>query len=181
MQPEEQLILVDEQDREQGYLPKLEVHQKGLLHRAFSILVFNAQGEFLIHQRAHEKYHSPGLWTNTCCSHPHKGEATEAAAHRRLQEEMGFDCDLAFVYKFIYKTELDHGLTEHELDHVFIGEYNGDFSPNPDEVSAFRWIGLPELRSDITDHPENYTFWFRKIVSEHLGSFRFPMSTAKKS
>lgn len=174
MQPEEQLILVDEEDKEVGYLPKLEVHQKGLLHRAFSILVFNKQGEFLIHQRAHEKYHSPGLWTNTCCSHPNKGETTEAAAHRRLQEEMGFDCALNFAYKFVYKTELEHGLIEHELDHVFIGEYNGSFNPNPEEVSNSRWVSLPELRNDIRLHPENYTFWFKKIVTEHLRSFDFP-------
>ncbi|MCE3295801.1 MAG: isopentenyl-diphosphate Delta-isomerase [Crocinitomicaceae bacterium] len=175
MQAEEQLILVDEQDKEVGFLPKLEVHQKGLLHRAFSILIFNSRGEFLIHQRAHGKYHSPGLWTNTCCSHPNKGESTEAAAHRRLQEEMGFDCKLVFVYKFIYKTELENNLTEHELDHVFIGEFNGEFKPNPEEVFASRWISLNELREDIRLHPENYTFWFKKIVSEHLGSFRFPM------
>ena len=173
------MILVDEQDRELGFLPKLEVHQKGLLHRAFSILVFNRKGEFLIHRRAQEKYHSPGLWTNTCCSHPNKGETIEAAAHRRLQQEMGFDCPLTFAYKFIYKTELEHGLTEHELDYVFLGEYEGDFTPNPEEVSAFRWLPLEDLRDEIRKNPEKFTFWFKKIITEHLRSFQFPTSNRK--
>ena len=164
---------MDEQDRELGYLPKLEVHRKGLLHRAFSILIFNEKGEFLIHRRASGKYHSAGLWTNTCCSHPRKGESTEEAVHRRLQQEMGFDCPLHFVYKFIYRAEIGD-LTEHELDHVFIGEFNGEFTPNPEEVDDYRWISLNELRRELADTPEKYTYWFRKIIQEHLRDFRFP-------
>lgn len=173
MVEEDLLILVDEQDNEIGYMPKLEVHQKALLHRAFSILVFNADGQLLIHKRAEDKYHSSALWTNTCCSHPRKGETTDEAVHRRLQEEMGFDCELKFAYKFIYKTDFENNLTEHEFDHVYIGEFNGDFTPNPEEVSDFKWVHLSELRNEIVQFPDKYTFWFKKIVSEHLKSFHF--------
>lgn len=174
MDTQEELILVNEQDEELGFMPKMEVHQKGLLHRAFSILVMNANKEFLIHKRADDKYHSAGLWTNTCCSHPRRGESVESAAHRRLQEEMGFDCNLQFAYKFIYQTPLDNGLVEHELDHVFLGQFDGEVKPNPDEVSDYRWLRLGELRNEIYETPEKFTFWFKKIVSEHLKSFQFP-------
>lgn len=173
MLAEEMLILVDEKDNEIGFAPKLETHQKGLLHRAFSILVFNSKKELLIHQRADGKYHSSLLWTNTCCSHPRQGELTEDAAHRRLQEEMGFDCELKFAYKFTYKTALENDLWEHELDHVFIGEYSGEVKPNPDEVLAYKWVKLSDLRNSITHNPSKYTFWFHKIVLEHLKSFHF--------
>lgn len=173
MQVEDELILVDEKDNEIGFLPKLEVHRKGLLHRAFSVLIFNSQREMLIHQRAADKYHSANLWTNACCSHPRKGEKTEDAAHRRLNEEMGFDCELKFAYTFIYKTVLENKLFEHELDHVYIGEYNGVPSPNPEEASGYKWVRLSELRNDILAHPEKYTYWFRLIVNEHLKSFHF--------
>jgi isopentenyl-diphosphate Delta-isomerase len=170
---EEEIILVDENDMELGFMPKLEAHQKGLLHRAFSILVFNEKGELLIHKRADNKYHSSGLWTNTCCSHPRKGEAVEDAIHRRLQEEMGFDCNLQFAYKFIYKTDLENDLIEYEYDHVFIGEYNYAIHPDPAEVSDYKWISLSNLRNDILKNPQNYTFWFQLIVNEHLKSFHF--------
>lgn len=170
---EEEIILVDENDNEIGFLPKLEAHQKGLLHRAFSILIFNQKGELLIHKRADNKYHSAGLWTNTCCSHPRKGESVDFATHRRLQEEMGFDCELKFAYKFIYKTELENELTEYEFDHVFIGEYNSEVNPNPDEVSDFKWISLSNLRNDLLKNPKKYTYWFKLIVNEHLKSFHF--------
>jgi isopentenyl-diphosphate delta-isomerase len=170
---EEEIILVDENDMELGFMPKLEAHQKGLLHRAFSILVFNEKGELLIHKRADNKYHSSGLWTNTCCSHPRKGEAVEDAIHRRLQEEMGFDCNLQFAYKFIYKTDLENELIEHEYDHVFIGEYNSEISPNPEEVSDYKWMSLARLRNDLLLNPTNYTYWFKLIVNEHLKSFHF--------
>jgi isopentenyl-diphosphate delta-isomerase len=170
---EEEIILVDENDNELGFMPKLETHQKGLLHRAFSILIFNKKGELLIHKRAENKYHSSNLWTNTCCSHPRKGETTNEAVHRRLQEEMGFDCKLEFAYKFIYKTEFENNLIEHEYDHVFIGEYNDEIQPNPAEVSDYKWISLSNLRNDIVKNPKNYTFWFQLIVNEHLKSFHF--------
>ncbi|MES2587452.1 MAG: isopentenyl-diphosphate Delta-isomerase [Bacteroidota bacterium] len=171
---EEQLILVDENDHELGFMPKLEVHQKGLLHRAFSILIFNSKGEFLIQKRADGKYHSSNLWTNTCCSHPRKGEIIIDAAHRRLKEEMGFDCELNFAYKFIYKTDFENELVEHEFDHVFLGEFNENPLPNPSEVSDFKWIRLSDLRNDMQKSPEKYTFWFKKILQEHLKSFYFP-------
>lgn len=171
---EEELILVDENDSEIGYMPKLEVHQKGLLHRAFSILIFNEFGEMLLQQRASGKYHSSDLWTNACCSHPRKGETVENAAHRRLVEEMGFDCDLKFAYKFIYKTEFENELTEHEFDYVFIGEYNEKISPNPEEVQDFIWVKLSDLRNQILKKPEQFTYWFRMIMIDHLKSFHFP-------
>lgn len=174
MNLEDEIILVDEKDNEIGHLSKLEVHQKGLLHRAFSILVFNSEGEVLIQKRAQNKYHSANLWTNTCCSHPKKGETTEEAVHRRLQEEMGFDCTLNFAYKFIYKTELENDLIEHEFDHVYIGEFNGEIHPNYSEISDYKWIKLSDLRNEILFSPEKYTYWFRLIVNEHLKSFYFP-------
>jgi isopentenyl-diphosphate Delta-isomerase len=173
---EDEVILVNDKDEIVGYMPKLEAHQKGELHRAFSILVFNKNGDLLIHQRAFDKYHSAGLWTNTCCSHPKKGENAIEAANRRLQEEMGFQCELKFAYKFLYKTDLENDLIEHELDHVFIGEYNENPNPNPLEVANFKWVDLDSLKDGIQKSPENYTFWFKKIVSEHLKGFRFNTS-----
>ena len=162
----EEVILVDEEDRTLGFMEKMEAHEKALLHRAFSIFVFNSEGELMIHQRAFEKYHSGGLWTNTCCSHPRKGETVEQAAHRRLMEEMGFDCELQEVFSFIYKAELDQGLTEHELDHVLIGEYNDQPNLNPDEVADWKCIGLSDLKSDIDSNPDKYTIWFKIALKE---------------
>ncbi len=161
------LILVDENDNETGTMPKLEAHQKGLLHRAFSILVSNSKNELLIHKRAEGKYHSEGLWTNTCCSHPMPGESIMQAAHRRLQEEMGFDCPLENRFHFIYKTELENGLTEHELDHVFTGQFDENPAPDPAEVSEFRWISPENLQMEMSRAPEKFTYWFRLIMEKY--------------
>lgn len=157
--------IVDANDAIIGADEKLAVHQKGLLHRAFSILVFNSENKLLIHQRAFEKYHSGGLWTNTCCGHPNEGEAMEAAVHRRLQEEMGFDCPLEMAFKFHYRAEFENGLIENEIDHVYIGTYEGTFKCNPEEVANFRWVSVADIEQDALQHPENYTVWFRKILT----------------
>lgn len=165
----ELVILVDEQDNEIGLMEKQEAHEKALLHRAFSVLIFNSNGETLLQQRAHTKYHSAGLWTNACCSHPRAGETTLEAAHRRLVEELGFDCHLELKHSFIYKAPFDNGLTEHEFDHVFFGSYNEAINFNMDEVAAVKWVNIPWLLDDIKQNPENYTVWFRMIVEKiHL-------------
>jgi isopentenyl-diphosphate delta-isomerase len=163
---EDLVILVNEKDEQIGHIGKLEAHQKGLLHRAFSIIVWNNQNEMLIHQRAFGKYHSEGLWTNTCCSHPKVGESVLEAAHRRLQEEMGFDCELQQKFHFTYKIELENQLFEHELDHVLIGQYNRNPLPNSAEVLDFRWISLLELKKEIVEKPANFTFWFKEIIRD---------------
>ncbi len=161
---EDLIVLVNEKDEHIGSIGKLEAHQKGLLHRAFSILVWNDKDEILIHQRAFGKYHSEGLWTNTCCSHPKVGETIIEAAHRRLQEEMGFDCELEKKFHFIYQVELENQLIENELDHVLIGKFNQNPTPNPEEVKDFKWISLPELKNEIAEKPEQFTFWFKEII-----------------
>lgn len=155
------VILVDEHDVQTGIMEKMEVHQKALLHRAFSIFIFNSKGETLLHKRADKKYHSGGLWTNACCSHPRPGEETEAAAEIRLQEEMGFNTELKKVFHFIYKAPFDNGLTEHEFDHVFTGIYDGDIIPNADEVSDYCFKTVEEVKSSIQSHPQKYTEWFK--------------------
>ncbi len=154
------VILVDENDKEIGFEEKMEAHKTGKLHRAFSIFVFNSKGELLLQRRARDKYHSGGLWSNTCCSHPRVGETLEEAVHRRLKEEMGFDCELREAFHFIYKARVGD-LTEHELDHVFIGRYNGEVNPNPDEVEEYKWVPVASLSKDMKVHPENYTEWFK--------------------
>ncbi|MBO6211761.1 isopentenyl-diphosphate Delta-isomerase [Algoriella sp.] len=164
------VVLVDQDDQKLGLMEKQQAHVAGLLHRAFSVFVFNSNGELMIQQRAASKYHSPTLWTNTCCSHPRDNETYEQAAHRRLKEEMGFDCDLEFKFSFIYKAHLDNNLTEHELDHVFIGTYNDEPKLNPEEVMAYRWVDLMDLKKDIEKNPQNYTAWF-KIIFEHYVSY----------
>ncbi len=164
----EEVILVDENDKEIGLMEKMEAHEKALLHRAFSVFVFNKKGELLLQQRALHKYHSGGLWTNTCCSHPRKGEQVIQSAHRRLMEEMGFDCELELKHKFIYKAPFTNGLTEHELDYIFTGEYEVAPNPNPDEVASFRWIEMAQLQKEIEEHPENFTVWFRIILDQYL-------------
>lgn len=164
----EQVILVDQDDNEIGVEEKMQAHRDGKLHRAFSIFVFNSRGEMLLQQRARAKYHSGGLWTNTCCSHPRTGESVKDAAHRRLQEEMGFDCELNHAFTFIYKAALDHELTENELDHVFIGYYDGEMHPDANEVESFKWMNPDELKSDLEQNPENYTVWFKKAISKVL-------------
>lgn len=159
----EEVILVDAHDQELGLMEKMEAHRQGLLHRAFSVFVLNKKGELMVQQRAAEKYHSGGLWTNTCCSHPRAGETAEVAAHRRLQEEMGFDCPLQKVLEFTYRAELDKGMIEHEYDHLFIGSYNEEPSLNPEEAMAWKWMRIEDLSADIQDHPERYTAWFKII------------------
>ena len=164
------VILVDEYDVQTGTMEKMEVHQKALLHRAFSIFIYNDKGEMLLHKRADKKYHSPGLWTNACCSHPKPGEETLAAAETRLQEEMGFHVSLKKAFDFIYKTPFDNGLTEHEFDHVFIGSYNGDITPNTEEVSDYCFKSIEEIKNSIQSHPQKYTEWF-KIAFPKMESY----------
>lgn len=168
---EEQVILVDQNDNQIGLMGKMEAHEKGLLHRAFSIFVFNSNGELLIQQRALTKYHSAGEWANTCCSHQRDGESTLDAAHRRLQEEMGFDVELNEVFSFTYKKEFGNGLTEHEFDHVIFGQYDDAPVMNPEEVADWKYISIENLKKDIESHPERYTIWLQialKEVETHL-------------
>ena len=162
------VVLVDKSGAPIGLEEKMAAHEKGLLHLAFSIFVFNKNGELLLQRRAAKKYHSGGLWTNTCCSHPRKGEDVAQAAHRRLAEEMGFDCALREAYVFTYKAKLDHGLTEHEFDHVFFGNYDGSIKPNPKEVDGYRWISLGELEKEVAVQPQKFTAWFKVTLPEML-------------
>lgn len=156
----EQVILVNEADEEIGFMEKMEAHEKALLHRAFSIFVFNSSGELLLQQRASEKYHSANLWTNTCCSHPRPGETAAQAADRRLMEEMGFQTPLQKAFDFVYKAPFDNGLTEHEFDHVFIGTYEGSIQTNPSEVQAHAFRSFDAIEAMIQNHPAQFTSWF---------------------
>jgi isopentenyl-diphosphate Delta-isomerase len=165
---QEFVVLVDEYNNEIGLMEKQEAHRRAMLHRAFSVFVFNGKGELLLQQRALSKYHSGGLWTNTCCSHPRAGETTEAAAHRRLQEEMGFDCALTEKFSFIYRTPFDNGLSEHELDFVYTGTYDGFPEINDDEVESYRWITLEKLIQELHEKPYQFTSWFQIILKEYL-------------
>ena len=162
----EQVILVDEKDKEIGLEEKIKAHKEGKLHRAFSVFVFNQKGEMLLQRRALTKYHSGGLWTNTCCSHPRKGEDVDKAASRRLKEEMGFSCGLKEVFSFIYKTGFDNGLMEHEFDHVFVGAYESEPKINPEEVAEYKWVTMEDLLKDVKKNPQNYTFWFKEILKK---------------
>lgn len=161
-----QVILVNEKDEQTGVIGKMEAHERGFLHRAFSIFIFNSKGELLLQQRALSKYHSGGLWTNTCCSHPQPGEDMMAAAHKRLQEEMGFTVNLEKLFFFIYKSDVDNGLTEFELDHVLTGEYDGPVEYNPDEVMNSQFKSMTILKREIDENPFNYTIWFRLAFPE---------------
>ena len=156
----EEVILVDEADQPLGTMEKMEAHQKALLHRAFSVFIFNGKGEMLLQQRGPHKYHSAGLWTNACCSHPRPGEDTRQGALRRLQEEMGFTADLEKLFHFTYRAEFENGLTEFEFDHVFTGVYDGAIHPNPVEVGDYCFKTLDEIGADLATHPERYTPWF---------------------
>lgn len=160
---EELVILVNELDEEIGLMPKMEAHKKGVLHRAFSVFVFNKSGELMLQQRAASKYHSPLLWTNTCCSHQRSGERNIEAGKRRLQEEMGFVCELREATSFIYKAQLENGLTEHELDHIMIGYYSDNPEINKEEVESFKWMTLEDVKKDIFLNPDDYTAWFKII------------------
>lgn len=167
---EEHVILVNEKDEQIGLMPKMEAHEKAILHRAFSVFIFNDKNELMLQQRAADKYHSPLLWTNSCCSHQRNGESNIEAGRRRLQEEMGFVCDLKEVTSFIYKAPFDNGLTEHELDHIMIGNYNNNPVINKEEVESFKWMTVEDVKNDIAVHPEIYTEWF-KIIFEKYYSF----------
>ena len=162
----EQVVLVNALDEEQGFMEKMEAHEKGLLHRAFSIFIFNEKGELLLQQRALDKYHSGGLWTNTCCSHQREGESNIQAGSRRLFEEMGFKTELKELFHFIYKAPFDNGLTEHELDHVMIGYYDEAPVINSEEVEDWKWMLIEDVKTDIEIHPEIYTVWFKIIFDE---------------
>lgn len=158
---DQQVILVNEADKPLGTAGKMEVHTKGLLHRAFSIFIFNSKGEMLLQQRAMNKYHSGGLWTNACCSHPRPEEKTEIAAARRLQEEMGFETGLQKVFDFVYKAEMENGLIEHEFDHVFVGEYNGPISFSSEEVMNYSYRNMHDIHDSIEKNPTQFTAWFQ--------------------
>jgi len=166
------VILVNEKDQPIGLMPKMEAHEKGLLHRAFSVFVFNDKNELMLQQRALSKYHSPGLWTNTCCSHQREGESNIEAGKRRLQEEMGFTTDLKDTMAFIYKAPFDNGLTEHEFDHILVGNFNDVPNLNPEEVSAWKWMKLEEVQKDMKNHPERYTEWFKIIFDKYYQSIQ---------
>ena len=163
---EENVILVNENDQQIGLMPKLEAHKKAVLHRAFSVFVLNSKNEIMLQQRAHQKYHSPLLWTNTCCSHQREGETNIQAGSRRLYEEMGFITELKELFHFIYKAPFDNGLTEHELDHVMIGYYSDEPAINTDEVENWKWMSIEDVQNDMQLHPEIYTVWFKIIFDQ---------------
>ena len=163
---EEQVILVNEQDQEIGLMPKMEAHEKAVLHRAFSVFVFNSKNELMLQQRASHKYHSPDLWTNTCCSHQRHGESNIQAGKRRLFEEMGFVTELEEKTSFIYKAPFDNGLTEHELDHIMVGYFDDAPNLNNDEVKDWKWMSLEAVKSDIIINPRLYTEWFKIIFDK---------------
>ena len=160
------LILVDEEDNEIGLMEKLSVHQSGALHRAFSVFIFNSKGELLLQQRADDKYHSAGLWTNTCCSHPVNGEEIKSTIKKRLKEEMGIECETAFQFRFIYKSEVGNGLTEHELDHVYFGKSDELPVPNILEAKDWKYISLDDLQKAIQQNPKDYTIWLKICLPE---------------
>lgn len=164
---EPQIALVDTNDNIIGYGDKQQVHIDGILHRAFSILICNGKGEMLIHQRALNKYHSPGLWTNACCSHLTEGEQMETVIYDRLQHEMGFSCPLKHLFTFHYRVEFDNGLIENEIDWVYLGRFDGIPSPNPHEVANWEWVDIRFLLNDIEKNQGSYTYWFRHIMQEH--------------
>ncbi len=157
---EQQVIWVDENDNPLGSLGKMEAHRKGVLHRAFSVFIFNSRNEMLLQQRALHKYHSGGLWSNACCSHPIPGEETKIAAERRLQEELGFRTPLQKIFDFIYKTHFENDLTENEFDHVFVGKYDGEIKINPDEVKDYCFKTMQEIKLELEKDPAHYTVWF---------------------
>jgi len=163
---EEQVILVDENDQQIGLMEKIEAHEKALLHRAFSVFIFNEKGELMLQQRAASKYHSPLLWTNTCCSHQREGESNIKAGRRRLQEEMGFVTDVVEVFSFVYKAPFDNGLTEHEYDHVMTGRYENEPNINKKEAEDYKWMTLENVKIDIEENPKIYTEWFKIIFDK---------------
>jgi isopentenyl-diphosphate delta-isomerase len=171
-----EVILVDERDSAIGTMEKMEAHEKGLLHRAFSVFLFNDRGEMLLQRRALEKYHSPGLWTNTCCSHPMQNESVEIAANRRLMEEMGMECTLSKAFDFIYRAELENNMIEHEFDHVFIGLTNQIPRINTAEVCEWKWTPLYDVYIDVQINPSRYTEWFKIALPEVMAHVKLHMS-----
>lgn len=160
----EYVTLVNTDDEDIGEMEKIQAHELGLLHRAFSVFIFNERGELLLQRRNKSKYHSGGLWTNSCCGHPRPGEDVKTAAMRRLNEEMGFQCELTFKQTFLYKTTFENGITEHELDHVFTGIWQGTINPDKEEVDDFNWLSLSVIKQEIRKNPEQFTFWFKEIM-----------------
>ncbi|SEM05296.1 isopentenyl-diphosphate delta-isomerase [Maribacter orientalis] len=177
---EEEVILVNQENEQIGTMPKMEAHEKALLHRAFSVFIVNDDGEIMLQQRAASKYHSPLLWTNTCCSHQRVGESNLDAGKRRLQEEMGFEAELKELFSFIYKAPFDNGLTEHEYDHVMIGNFNTEPKINPEEVEAWKWMSPELVKKDITNNPKEYTVWF-KIIFEKFYQHLFNTTANNES
>ena len=169
----ELMILVDEDDRAIGTAEKLEAHRRGVLHRAISVIIWDGAGRLLLQKRAAGKYHSGGLWTNACCGHPRPGEDVEAAALRRLEEEMGFTCALESLGTIRYRAELDHGMIEHELVHMFRGLYDGTIAPNPAEAEGYQWARLEDVRADVAAMPQRFSAWFRKYIAA-----QWPMALA---
>lgn len=167
----QEVILVDEADCAVGTEEKMKVHEEGLLHRAFSVFIVNSKNELLLQKRAGSKYHSPGLWTNTCCSHPAPGEDLQQSAEKRLMEEMGFSCPLSWLFKFTYRTSFENKLIEHELDHVFIGKCNVQPTPNPAEVESWQWVDIDFLQRDVKNNPQKYTFWLRYVYDRFYGEY----------
>ncbi|MEA3463953.1 MAG: isopentenyl-diphosphate Delta-isomerase [Patescibacteria group bacterium] len=167
---QEQVVLVDKNNRKIGIEEKIKAHQDGKLHRAFSIFIFNSKGELLIQQRAKNKYHSGGLWSNTVCSHPRPNETYNQAVHRRLREEMGFDCKIKKIFCFIYNTGFYNGLIENEYDCVFIGKFNGEPKPNQKEIMDYKWVFMGELKKDIIRHPNKYSVWLRIALKKMKNS-----------
>lgn len=170
----EEVVLVNGDDEVVGVAEKLAAHLSGDLHRAFSIFVFNSAGRLLLQKRAAGKYHSPGLWSNTCCGHPRLGESAEEGARRRLHEEMGFECEVRKVFAFTYYAELDGGLIEHEYDHVFLGHFDGSPDPDPDEAGDWKWADLSALRANIRQNPEQFTYWFKVSLDQLCAHIRSP-------
>ena len=169
---EEKVVLVDIKDNKIGLMPKMEAHHKGLLHRAFSVIIFNNDGEMMLQKRASTKYHTPNLWSNTCCSHQRDGESNISAGKRRLEEEMGFVTELYEFSSFIYKVSFSNGLIEHEFDHIMLGVYNDEPDLNPDEVDDSKWISVVDLCDDIEINPDNYTAWFKIIINKYSESLK---------
>lgn len=168
---EEKVILVDKNDNPIGLMNKLEAHEKAVLHRAFSVFILNDNNELMLQQRAQHKYHSPLLWTNTCCSHQRENETNIQAGTRRLREEMGFETELKEMFHFIYKAPFDNGLTEHELDHVMIGYYNNMPDINKEEVESWKWMKIEDVKNDMITNPDQYTIWFKIIFEEFYHHF----------
>lgn len=163
---------MNKSDEDIGVGDKMHVHKHGILHRAFSVFVLNKNNQLLLQQRAFSKYHSPGLWTNTCCSHAFPNYTLEEGIHLRLNFEMGFDCQVQKLFIFHYQVSFDNGLTENEIDHVYIGRFEGEPIPNPDEVASWRWIDLEKLTQDIETNPQDYTFWFRVALNKFVFTYQ---------